>query len=34
LIAVASVLAILIAHRSAKSFFTKSNDKVDEFGEA
>jgi putative membrane protein len=34
LIAVASVLAILIAHRSAKNFFTKSNEKVDEFGEA
>jgi putative membrane protein len=33
LIAVASVLAILIAHRSAKSFFNKSNEKVNEFGE-
>jgi putative membrane protein len=34
LIAVASVLAILIAHRSAGNFFTKSNEKVDEFGDA
>jgi putative membrane protein len=34
LIAIASVLAILIVHRSAKDFFTKSRAEVDEFGES
>lgn len=33
LIAIASVLAILIVHRSAKGFFAKSRAEVDEFGE-
>jgi putative membrane protein len=33
LIAIASVLVILIVHRSAKNFFAKSREKADEFGE-
>ncbi len=33
LVAVASVLVILIVHRSAKDFFVKPKEKVDEFGE-
>ncbi len=33
LIAIASVLVILIVHRSAKDFFAKSREKADEFGE-
>ena len=33
LIAIASVLVILIVHRSAKGFFAESKTKVDEFGE-
>jgi len=34
LIAIASVLVILIIHRSAKDFFAESKTKVDEFGES
>jgi putative membrane protein len=34
LIAIASVLVVLIIHRSAKDFFRKSKEKVDEFGES
>jgi putative membrane protein len=34
LIGIASVLSILIVHRSAKDFFTKSKAEVDEFGES
>ncbi len=34
LIAIASVLVIFIIHRSAKDFFRKSGEKVDEFGES
>jgi putative membrane protein len=33
LIAIASVLLVIIIHRSTKDFFTGSEDKVDEFGE-
>jgi hypothetical protein len=34
LIGIASVLVIFIIHRSAKDFFEKSKEKVDEFGES
>ena len=34
LIAIASVLVMMIAHRSAKEFFAKSKEKGDEFGES
>ena len=34
LIAIASVLVMLIVHRSAKDFFAKSKEKADEFGES
>jgi hypothetical protein len=34
LIAIASVLVTFIIHRSAKDFFRKSKEKVDEFGES
>jgi putative membrane protein len=34
LIAIASVLVIFILHRSARDFFQKSEEKVDEFGES
>ena len=34
LIAIASVLVMMIAHRSAKDFFAKSKEKADEFGES
>jgi len=33
LIAIASVLLVIIIHRSTKDFFKGSEDKVDEFGE-
>jgi putative membrane protein len=34
LIGIASVLAIVVIHRSAKEFFGKSKEKIDEFGES
>ena len=34
LIGIASVLIVVIVHRSAKDFFAKSKDRVDEFGES